>query len=136
MKIKLLGSTKLPQRKLKEDAGYDLYMKEDVVLKSHQVSIIDTGICLEIPSGYCGRLVLRSSINAQDFFMKSSLIDSNFRGEIKAIVYNNYNKDITWEKDKRYFSLYIFPVFQEELQVVDKLSESERNDKGFGSTGK
>lgn len=56
MKVKLLEGTKCPKQGREGDAGYDFFLRENVTLKAHQVTVIDTGVCVELPKGYAGLL--------------------------------------------------------------------------------
>ena len=136
MKVKLLNGTKCPERKRKEDAGYDFYLNSDIVLKAKSVSIIDTGVCVELPKGTAGLLAMRSSICKQNLIIQQPLIDENYRGEIHGMIYNANDFDVSFKVGERLYSLYVFPVIQESLEVVDELSTSERGTSWAGSSGK
>ena len=136
MKVKLLNNTKCPERKRKEDAGYDFYLNSDVTLKAHEVSIIDTGVCVELPKGTAGLLAMSSSICKKNLIIQQPLIDENYRGEIHGMIYNANDEDISFKAGERLYSLYVFPVIQEPMEVVDELSESERGAAWAGSSGK
>ena len=136
MKVKLLNGTKCPERKRKEDAGYDFYLNSDVTLRAHTVTIIDTGVCVELPKGTAGLLAMRSSICKQNLIIQQPLIDENYRGEIHGMIYNANDEDISFKAGERLYSLFVFPVFQEDLEIVDELSESERGANWSGSSGK
>lgn len=136
MKVKLLNGTKCPERKRKEDAGYDFYLNSDIVLKAKSVSIIDTGVCIELPKGTAGLLAMRSSICKQNLIIQQPLIDENYRGEIHGMIYNANDFDVSFKAGERLYSLYVFPVIQESLEVVNELSASERGTSWAGSSGK
>lgn len=136
MKVKLLNGTKCPERKRKEDAGYDFYLNADITLKAHTVTIVDTGVCVELPKGTAGLLAMRSSICKQNLIIQQPLIDENYRGEIHGMIYNANDEDISFKAGERLYSLFVFPVFQEKLEIVDELSESERGTNWSGSSGK
>ena len=136
MKIKLLDGVQLPKQGRAGDAGYDLFLKEDVVIKAHEVTIIDTGVCVELPEGHAGLLAMRSSICKQKLIMQQPLIDENYRGEIHGMIYSDNDEDLEFKAGERLYSLYVFPVYHEELEVVDELSESNRGTAWAGSSGK
>ena len=136
MKVKLLNGTKCPERKRREDAGYDFYLNSDVTLKAHTVTIVDTGVCVELPKGTAGLLAMRSSICKQNLIIQQPLIDENYRGEIHGMIYNANDEDVSFKAGERLYSLFVFPVFQEDLEIVDELSESERGANWSGSSGK
>ena len=134
MKVKLLEGTKCPRQGRKGDAGYDFFLREDVTLKAHQVTVIDTGVCIELPKGYAGLLAMRSSICKKNLIIQQPLIDENYRGEIHGMIYSDNDEDITFLAGERLYSLYVFPVYQEPLQVVDELSETNRGTAWAGSS--
>ena len=134
MKVKLLEGTKCPRQGREGDAGYDFFLREDVTLKAHQVTVIDTGVCVELPKGYAGLLAMRSSICKKNLIMQQPLIDENYRGEIHGMIYSDNDEDRTFLAGERLYSLYVFPVYQEPLQVVDELSETNRGTAWAGSS--
>ena len=136
MRIKLLDGAQMPKQGRVGDAGYDLFLKEDVVIKAHEVTIIDTGVCVESPEGYAGLLAMRSSICKKNLIMQQPLIDENYRGEIHGMIYSDNDEDLEFKAGERLYSLYVFPVYHGELEVVDELSESNRGASWAGSSGK
>ena len=134
MKVKLLEGTKCPRQGREGDAGYDFFLREDVTLKAHQVTVIDTGVCVELPKGYAGLLAMRSSICKKNLIIQQPLIDENYRGQIHAMIYSDNDEDLTFLAGERLYSLYVFPVYQEQLQVVDELSETNRGTAWAGSS--
>ena len=136
MKIKLIDGAQMPKHGRVGDAGYDLFLKEDVVIKAHEVTIIDTGVCVELPEGHAGLLAMRSSICKKNLIMQQPLIDENYRGEIHGMIYSDNDEDLEFKAGERLYSLYVFPVYHGELEVVDELSESNRGASWAGSSGK
>lgn len=136
MKVKLLGNTKCPKFGRDGDAGYDLFLNSAVIFKAHEVTCVDTGVCVELPKGHAGLLAMRSSVCKTGMIIQQPLIDENYRGEIHILVYNPTDIDFIYEEGDRVCSLYVFPVFTEALEVVDELSESNRGTAWSGSSGK
>lgn len=136
MKVKLLRDTKVPKQGRPGDAGYDLFLNEDVTFKAHETTVIDTGVCVQIPEGSAGLLAMRSSVCKTGLIIQQPLIDSNYRGEIHVLVVSTLNEDITYKAGDRICSLYVFPVYQGSLEVVDELDESNRGTSWAGSSGK
>ena len=134
MKVKLLEGTKCPRQGREGDAGYDFFLREDVTLKAHQVTVIDAGGCVELPKGHAGLLAMRSSICKKNLIIQQPLIDENYRGQIHAMIYSDNDEDITFLAGERLYSLYVFPVYQEPLRVVDELSETNRGTAWAGSS--
>ena len=135
MKIKLLNNTKLPKCGRDGDAGYDLYLNSDTIIKPG-INVIDTGVCIELPKGHAGLLAMRSSICKTGLILQQPLIDENYRGELHAIIFNPTNQNFNYNCGDSICSLYVFPVYHDELEVVDELSDSNRGTNWSGSSGK
>lgn len=120
------------------DAGLDL-TAVDFRTDEQGNYVYDTGIALEIPKGYVGLVFPRSSIADKELLLTNSVgvIDSGYRGSIKAKFKptNNTNTNI-YKVGDRIAQLIILPYPQINFEEVEKLSETERGDKGYGSTNK
>ncbi len=94
------------------------------------------GLSMEIPDGYFGLLVPRSSIINKGLRMSNSvgIIDSDYRGEIKA-VFDVYDPSNIYQPGEYVCQLIILPVMKFDLIETDELDETDRGDGGFGSTG-
>lgn len=138
MKIKLLNDTMCPKHGRKGDAGYDFFLNKDVVLKAGETTIVDTGVCVKLPDGYAGLFAVRSSICAKykNITLKNPLVDENYIGELHMIFVNTGTDDIAFMKGDRLASLYVFPVYQGDLEVVDELESTNRGTDWCGSSGK
>lgn len=136
MKIKLLGDTKRPKFGREGDAGYDLFLNSSVTFKAHEVTCVDTGVCVELPKGHAGLLAMRSSVCKTGMIIQQPLIDENYRGEIHILIMNPTDLDFTYEAGDRVCSLYVFPVCTEALEIVDELSDSNRGTSWSGSSGR
>lgn len=136
MKIKLIKGAKTPKQGRDGDAGYDLFLIDDITFEAHSVTVVDTGVCVELPKGHAGLLAMRSSVCKTGMIIQQPLIDENYRGEIHILIVNPTDTDFTYAKDDRVCSLYVFPVYHEALEVVDELSESNRGEAWSGSSGK
>lgn len=128
-----------PRRGRKGDAGYDLCSTENITLGPFERALIPTGIHIELPEGFAAFVVPRSglAINKGLSLVNSpGLIDSNYRGEIKAIAINLDPKEpIAIKKGDRIAQLVIQKVEDVSLIASKKLADSERGEKGFGSSG-
>ena len=101
----------------------------------------DTGLSVEIPEGYLGLLLARSSVSKTPHILANcvGLIDSDYRGEIKFRFknINTENKDfITYEFGDKIGQLVIIPYPKISVVMSDSLTDTERNTGGFGSTGR
>jgi len=137
LKVKKLDKeAKLPERKRQGDAGLDLYSLEDVELKPGEKALVRTGIAVEIPEGYFGLIKDRSGLAAKNaLHCLAGVVDSNYRGEIKVVLINLGKETVKLEKHTRIAQMIIIPYLDVEVKEVDELSDSERQDKGFGSSG-
>ena len=136
MKIKLLSDcVKCPTSAYEHDAGLDIYLPFAINVFPNETIVIDTKIAVQIPDGYAGLFKVRSSISKKGIVIQEPLIDSNYRGELHIIVTNCSNEIFRANKNDRICSLLIFPIFTEELEIVDELDPSERDNKCFGSSG-
>ena len=143
MKIKfkkLHPRARTPERAHEDDAGFDLFAcSTDWSL--HEASGLyteyGTGIAIEIPKGYVGFLLPRSSISKTRHMLKNSVgvIDSGYRGEIKF----RYSPDTTrtaYTAGDKIGQIVFIRLPKIEMEEVDELSPSNRGLGGFGSTGK
>ncbi len=133
---KLDKEAKIGSYAYKGDAGLDLFSNQEVILKPFERKTISTGIALEIPKGYVGLIWDKSGI-ASKIGLKTmgGVIDSNYRGEIKIVVFNTSKEEVKIEKGQKIAQMLIQKVEQAKILEVEELSETERNEKGFGSSG-
>ncbi|TFG07575.1 dUTP diphosphatase [Candidatus Thorarchaeota archaeon] len=120
------------------DVAFDLYSVEDYELQPGERTAVRTGLAMEIPRGYEGQVRPRSGLALKHgitVLNTPGTIDSGYRGEVKAIMINHGTEPFKVEKGMRICQLAIRPVPTSEISVVDELSDSERGDGGFGSTG-
>lgn len=140
VKVKRLrADAVIPEYATPGAAGFDLTAVEDVAIAPGETKLVPTGIAVEIPWGYEMQIRPRSG-----FSLKTPLrianapgtIDSDFRGEVKIIVTNtSENKGFYIKKGDRIAQGVIAPVMRAVLEEADDLSETDRGDGGFGSTG-
>ena len=136
MKIILGKNQPLPRYQTSGSAAFDLCVTESKLLDDH-VYMMNLEIACEIPFGYYGKLVVRSSMAKRGIMLAhgTGIIDSDYRGEIKAPLYSRAACGSGVKKGERIVQLLICPVEQVELEVVDVLSDTGRSSGGFGSTG-
>lgn len=138
MKVKLLEGTKCPKQGREGDAGYDFFLREDVTLKAHTQCSIDTGVACKLPNNHAGLFALRSSIclKEENLILKNPLVDENYIGELHLILLNSGDTDIKFLKGDRIASLYVFPVYHDQLEIVTELESTNRGGNWNGSSGK
>ncbi|MFH7903023.1 MAG: dUTP diphosphatase [Candidatus Aenigmatarchaeota archaeon] len=136
LKVKRLNeNAKLPERKREGDAGLDLYSIEDIEINPNEIKSVSTGIAIEIPKGYVGIIKDRSGLAIKGLHVLAGVIDENYRGEIKIVLINLGKEKIFLEKYSRVAQLLILPYLKCNVKEVEELSETERGNSGFGSSG-
>lgn len=140
IKIKRIENGKLPEYKTEGAAGADCYARisEKVIVKPKTVETIPLGFSVEIPEGYEMQIRGRSGNARKNWvqvFNSPGTIDSDYRGEVGAILYNASDKDFEVNPGDRIAQAIIAPVIKAEWYLTDKLSETDRGEGGFGSTG-
>lgn len=140
IKIKRIENGKLPSYETIGAAGADCYARinEKVIVKAKTVETIPLGFAVEIPEGYEMQIRGRSG-NARNkwvqVFNSPGTIDSDYRGEVGAILYNASDVDFEVNPGDRIAQAVIAPVIQAKWEEVTELSETKRGTGGFGSTG-
>lgn len=138
LKVKKLNSDAiLPRFAHPGDAGLDMYVNETVTLEPGQVGRIKSGIAVEIPDGFVGLCWDKSGLSMNHSIkVLGGVIDSGFRGELIFGVINLGKEEYTFKKGDKVLQMLIQKV--EKMDIVDseELSETDRGEKGFGSTGK
>lgn len=120
------------------DGGVDLYARESATLEPGERAIVPTGVAVAIPEGFAALVTPRSGLAARSglgVVNSPGLVDSGYRGEIKAILVNLGSETIQIERGERIVQMVVVPVSTQEFEVVDELPESSRGAGGFGSTG-
>ena len=142
MKIKIKKMhelARMPEYKTEGAACFDLYSAEDVTIAPGERVAVRLGVAFEIPFGYEMQLRPRSGISFNTgllFKNTPATIDSDYRGEVKALFFNQGRHHEHIAVGDRVCQGKIAPVEQVEFVVVDELSDTERGDNGFGSTGR
>jgi len=142
MKVKLKKLSSLaviPQYAKNGDAGMDLVAisKEK---KAGGIVTYDTGLAIEIPEGYVGLIFPRSSIHKYELSLANSIgvVDSGYRGSI-IVKFRNTDwteeNNVTYDVGNKIAQLIIIPIPYIDFEVVEELSQSERAEGGFGSSG-
>jgi dUTP pyrophosphatase len=130
---KLSEKAIIPTRGSEFAAGYDLYAIESQIIYNNSQAIIKIGIATAIPVGYYGRIAPRSSMALKNIFVNGGVIDSDYRGEIKVILFN-FGIDYEINAGDRVAQLIIEKIITPEIKIRE-LTDTPRGDGGFGSTG-
>lgn len=136
MNIILDEGAKLPERAHAEDAGLDLFSREDKTVPSHGAAIFDTGVHIELESGTVGFLKSKSGLNVKHDITSEGVIDSGFLGSIVVKLYNHGNEPYRVKKGDKITQLVVIPILTPKLKGVTNFAESDRGNNGFGSTGR
>jgi len=157
LQIQLLSAKgKAPTRGSEFSAGYDLYSAEDTSVPARGKAMVSTGIAIAVPAGTCkfatvsivrdikadsiflldGRVAPRSGLAAKHSINTGAgVIDADYRGEVKVILFNHCDNDFTIKEGDRIAQLVIERIYTPEVVVVEKLEATVRGAGGFGSTG-
>jgi dUTP pyrophosphatase len=118
----------------------DLYaaIKEDQVLPIGSITVIPTGVAIAMPTGLEAQIRPRSGLafkHGIGIVNSPGTIDADYRGEIKVALINLGERPYSIRRGDRIAQMVIQRVYQAELELVDTLEETERNEGGFGHTG-
>lgn len=117
-------------------AGYDIYSYSDTVIPAGEQRLVSTKISIGIEEGYCGIIHPRSGLALKHKIdRRAGVIDSDYRGEVFALLKNEDSSDYVIKKGDRIAQILFVKCETVEQVVVDKLSDSVRGAGGFGSTG-
>ena len=134
--LRVSADAVLPTRAHASDAGLDLYGLEDVLLIPNEGKMARTGIAMAIPAGYVGLVADRSSLAKRGVKTAGGVIDAGYRGEIHIVLRNLTSESIHLKRGERIAQLLIIPVATPAVREVTSLDETDRGEKGFGSSGK
>ena len=138
---KLDPAVKLPMYKTNGASGMDLiaFINKPINIKPKTSSLIPTGLSVAFSKDYEIQIRPRSGLAAKNnisVLNTPGTIDSDYRGEIKVIIYNHGNNDFTINNGDRIAQMILAPVVKIELEETNNLPETIRGKGGFGSTGK
>ncbi len=142
LQVKIInkGPHPLPAYQTPQSAGMDLYaaIDEDIILKPAHRHMIPTGIAIALPTGFEAQIRSRSGLSAKHGVIvlnAPGTIDADYRGEIVVILHNHGDENFTVTPGMRIAQMVIAPVTKVVWKEQAELSVTQRDDKGFGSTG-
>ncbi len=139
IKVKTLEpAARIPNYAYPDDAGADLYSIIDTILLPTERKAISTGLAVEVPHGFELQIRSRSGMALKhgiSVLNAPGTIDSGYRGEVKVILINLGSKPYHLKKGQKIAQLILAPIVTADFKIVDNLAESERDIRGFGSTG-
>ena len=138
---KLEPSVKLPSYKTNGASGMDLmaFIDKSIELKPGESCLVPTGLSVAFPEEYEIQIRPRSGLavkNSISVLNTPGTIDSDYRGEIKVILFNHSNENFKINNNDRIAQMILTPVIKMDLEETNELPESIRGEGGFGSTGK
>lgn len=137
MKIKLDNGAFEPVRAHKTDAGLDLRTPIEFTIQPHDSYVIDTGVHVELPEGTFGQLFSKSGLNVKrNIVSLGGTIDEGFTGSITVKLYNEGDEEYHFRAGDKIVQMVIMPYLAPEIEYVEGLSETERGNQGFGSSGR
>ncbi len=140
IKCVALNGAVMPVYKTTGAAGADVcaLLSEPVTIPSGKFAMIPTGLFFEIPEGYEIQVRPRSGLAAKNgvtVLNTPGTIDSDYRGELKVILINLSDRDFVVNSGERIAQIIVSPVTVADFKITDSLSDTQRGEKGFGSTG-
>ncbi len=130
-----------PKYKTDGSSGVDLsaFLDKEVIIKPNSSDLIPTGLQVAIPEEFEIQIRPRSGLAAKEsigVLNSPGTIDSDYRGELKIILFNHSNKDFKINNGDRIAQMVLVPILKMEFEEVDSLPNTVRGQGGFGSTGK
>ena len=140
--VKRLDSkVKIPEYKTSGSSGMDLmaFIDNSIKIVPNTLELIPTGLSIAIPEDLEIQIRPRSGLAAKSSISvlnTPGTIDSDYRGELKIILFDHGNEDFIVNNNDRVAQMVLTPILKMELEEVDQLPETIRGSGGFGSTGK
>lgn len=137
VKYVLKNGAYAPKKNNPSDAGYDLFSPINIDIPEKGSAEIDLKIAFEIPSGYWGGIHSRSGMAFRnDIIAHLGVIDPGYRGTVKVKLFNFSDETYKVRKGDKVCQLVLHPVYASVMMRADVLSESDRGENGFGSSGR
>ena len=138
---KLNSKVKLPNYKTDGSSGMDLmaFVDKPISILPQKSELIPTGLSIAIPDNTEVQIRPRSGLavkNNISVLNTPGTIDSDYRGELKVILYNHGNKEFIVNNEDRIAQMVLVPLIKANFEEVENLPETIRGEGGFGSTGK
>ena len=138
---KLNPSVQLPSYKTDGASGMDLmaYLEKPINLEPGKSCLVSTGLSVAFPKEYEIQIRPRSGLAAKNnisILNTPGTIDSDYRGELKIILFNHGGKNFIINNNDRVAQMVLIPIIKMELEETNDLPKSVRGEGGFGSTGK
>jgi len=135
---KLSDDAIIPTKAKKDDVGYDLYSVDDTLIQSGEIKLIKTDIAIELPYNTEAQIRSRSGMGKKGIIVANQpgTIDTGYRGMCGVLLYNTTKAYYHVRKGDKIAQMLITVKLPYDFVLTEKLSETERGDKGFNSTGR
>ena len=132
--VDILAGSNKPRRSTPGSAGYDLQAARTVTIHGQATARIPLNVRMALPTDLCALLVSRSGLAVKGITTQAGLIDSDYRGEISAVIHNSTNQSFTVKKGQRITQALFLKASSINFNEVRELMEPDSNHSGFGST--
>lgn len=136
MKVILDENARIPTKAHEDDAGFDIYAREEKTVPAGSSAIFDTGVHIELPKNTVGMLKSKSGLNVKHGITSEGVIDCGYTGSITVKLYNHSKEDYTVHEGDKISQLVVLPYISLKLEIADELDKTDRGTGGFGSTGR
>lgn len=139
VKIRIIKGGKLPVYKTEGASGVDLFSREDVIIEPGEFKTVPTGIIMEVPKDHEAQIRPRSGIASRygiGVLNSPGTIDSDYRGEVKVVLFNFGEEPFEIKKEDRIAQLVFSKTVKVRLEKTERLSPTKRGKGGFGHTGR
>ena len=138
VKVRRLADVPLPRRHTRGAAGFDLCAVIDTIVPAHSFGSVGTGLAVELPERTEAQVRPRSGLAAKHgigVLNSPGTIDSDYRGEIRVVLFNTSDRDYRIQRGDRIAQLVFSVLTDVELVETESLSQTRRGPGGFGHTG-
>jgi dUTP pyrophosphatase len=136
MKVVLDEGAFMPTRAHDNDAGLDLYAREDTIVCAKESAIFDTGVHVELPPDTVGFIKSKSGLYMKHGITSDGVIDEGYTGSIVVKLCNHGGRDYKVHKGDKISQLVVLPIMKPTPEIAKTLGITDRGDNGFGSTGR
>ena len=136
MKVVLDEGAFMPTRAHDNDAGLDLYAREDTIVCAKESATFDTGVHVELPPDTVGFIKSKSGLYVKHGITSDGVIDEGYTGSIVVKLCNHGGRDYKVHKGDKISQLVVLPIMKPTPEIAKTLGITDRGNNGFGSTGR
>ena len=137
--VLLNKKAKIPVKQHNKDIGYDIFSSKSYQILPRKITFIETGFSIELPDGCGGFILPRSGLASKNnisVLNTPGTIDSDYRGELKIILFNHGENEFIVNNQDRVAQMVLAPIIKATFEEVEELPETIRGEGGIGSKGK